>query len=82
MYLVSMETHPFIPWTRAHISCVSLDEYYDIAKSMGKKVKEVDKDAMLEYVQKSGGQIIQRKELPSMQYLLLYVNSATSVSFF
>ena len=32
-----------------------------IAKSMGKEVKEVDKDAMLEYVQKSGGQIIKRK---------------------
>ena len=28
---------------------------------MGKEVKEVDKDAMLEYVQKSGGQIIKRK---------------------
>ena len=55
-----MET-PFIPWTGAYVSGVSLDEYYDIAKSMGKEVKEVDKDAMLEYVQKSGGQIIKRK---------------------
>ena len=51
----------FIPWTGAYVSGVSLDEYYDIAKSMGKEVKEVDKDAMLEYVQKSGGQIIKRK---------------------
>ena len=47
----------FIPWTGAYVSGVSLDEYYDIAKSMGKEVK----DAMLEYVQKSGGQIIKRK---------------------
>ena len=51
----------FIPWTGAYVSGVSLDEYYDIAKSMGKEVKEVDKDAMLEYVQKSGGPIIKRK---------------------
>ena len=51
----------FIPWTGAYVSGVSLDEYYDIAKSMGKEVKEVDKDAVLEYVQKSGGQIIKRK---------------------
>ena len=51
----------FIPWTGAYVSGVSLDEYYDIAKSMGKEVKEVDKDAMLEYVQKSGGQIISKK---------------------
>ena len=51
----------FIPWTGAYVSGVSLDEYYDIAQSMGKEVKEVDKDAMLEYVQKSGGQIIKRK---------------------
>ena len=51
----------FIPWTGAYVSGVSLDEYYDIVKSMGKEVKEVDKDAMLEYVQKSGGQIIKRK---------------------
>ena len=51
----------FIPWTGAYVSGVSLDEYYDIAKSMGKEVKEVDKDAMLEYVQKSGGQVIANK---------------------
>ena len=51
----------FIPWTGAYVSGVSLDEYYDIVKSMGKEVKEVDKDAMLEYVQKSGGQIISKK---------------------
>ena len=51
----------FVPWSGTYISGVSMDEYYEIAKSMGKEVKEVDKDAMLEYVQKSGGQIIKRK---------------------
>lgn len=51
----------FFPWSGTYISGVSMDEYYEIAKSTGKEVKEVDKDAMLEYVQKSGGQIIKRK---------------------
>lgn len=51
----------FIPWSGAYISGVSLDEYYEIAKSMGKEVKEVDKDAMLDYVQKSGGEVIKKK---------------------
>lgn len=51
----------FIPWTGAYISGVSVDEYYELAKSLGKEVKELDKEAMLEYVQKSGGQIIAKK---------------------
>ena len=61
MLFIGFRDTSFIPWTGAYVSGVSLDEYYDIAKSMGKEVKEVDKDAMLEYVQKSGGQIIKRK---------------------
>ena len=48
----------FIPWTGAYISGVSVDEYYQLAKSLGKDVEELDKDKMLEYVQKSGGKII------------------------
>lgn len=51
----------FIPWTGAYISGVSVDEYYQLAKSLGKDVKELDKDKMLEYVQKSGGKIIAKK---------------------
>lgn len=51
----------FIPWSGAYVSGVSLDEYYDIVKSMGKEVKKVDKDAMLNYVQKSGGEVIKKK---------------------
>lgn len=51
----------FIPWTGAYISGVSTDEYYDLMKSMGRKIDKVDKDAMLEYVQKSGGAIIANK---------------------
>ena len=51
----------FIPWTGAYISGVSLDEYYASMRNMGKKVEEIDKDAMLEYVRKSGGKIIANK---------------------
>lgn len=51
----------FIPWTGAYISGVSTDEYYEIMKAHGKDVEKLDKDAMLEYVQKSGGKIISKK---------------------
>ena len=44
----------FIPWTGAYISGLSTDEYYEEMKAHGKDVKPLDKEAMLEYVQKSG----------------------------
>lgn len=51
----------FIPWSGAYISGVSVDEYYEIEKKLGKDIEPVDKEAMLQYVQKSGGQIISKK---------------------
>ena len=51
----------FIPWTGAYISGLSTDEYYEEMKAHGKDVKPLDKEAMLEYVQKSGGKIIANK---------------------
>lgn len=51
----------FIPWTGAYISGVSLDEYYDLMQNLGKNIEKVDKDEMLNYVQKSGGKIIANK---------------------
>ncbi|MDO5424846.1 MAG: L-lactate dehydrogenase [Eubacteriales bacterium] len=52
----------FIPWTGAYISGVSVDEYYEIMKSQGRTdVEKLDKEAMLTYVQKSGGKIIANK---------------------
>lgn len=51
----------FIPWTGAYISGVSLDEYYDLMKSRGKDIDELNKDEMLDYVQKSGGMVIANK---------------------
>ena len=51
----------FIPWSAARISGVTVDEYYDMLPELGKDVKPLDKDEMLTYVQKSGGQIIANK---------------------
>lgn len=51
----------FIPWSAARISGMNVDEYYEDAKRFGKKLKPLDKDAMLTYVQKSGGQVIANK---------------------
>ena len=51
----------FIPWTGAYISGLSTDEYYEEMKAHGKDVKPLDKEAMLEYVQKSVGKVIAKK---------------------
>ena len=51
----------FIPWTGAYISGLSTDEYYEEMKAHGKDVKPLDKEAMLEDVQKSGGKVIAKK---------------------
>lgn len=51
----------FIPWTGTYISGLSTDEYYEEMKAHGKDVKPLDKEAMLEYVQKSGGKVIAKK---------------------
>ena len=51
----------YVPWSNAYVSGVHVDEYYEIMKKLGKDVKAIDKDAMEEYVHKSGGQIIANK---------------------
>ena len=51
----------FIPWSGAYISGVSVDEYYELEKKLGKDIEPIDKEAMLQYVQKSGGEIISKK---------------------
>lgn len=51
----------FVPWSNAYISGVHVDEYYEIMKKLGKDVKKIDKEAMEEYVRKSGGMIIANK---------------------
>ena len=51
----------FIPWSCASISAVPIDEYPEAMKRLGREVEPVDKDAMIEYVRKSGGKIIANK---------------------
>ena len=50
----------FIPWSCATISVVPVDDYTKASGREG-KIDELDKDEMLTYVQKSGGQIIANK---------------------
>ena len=47
--------------TGAYISGLSTDEYYEVMKAHGKDIAPLDREAMLEYVQKSGGQVIAKK---------------------
>ncbi|MBP3577625.1 MAG: L-lactate dehydrogenase [Lachnospiraceae bacterium] len=51
----------FVPWSKASISSIPMDEYAELMKARGVDVEPIDKDAMLEYVQKSGGKIIANK---------------------
>ena len=40
----------FIPWTGVYVSGIHVDEYVNVAQHMGKDVKPIDKDEMIEYV--------------------------------
>ena len=51
----------FIPWSIANVCGVPADEYVELVKNIDKDVKEVDKEAMITYVRKSGGQVIANK---------------------
>ncbi len=51
----------FIPWSGSFISGVHIDEYHDLMNSRNMNIPAVDKDAVLHYVQKSGGTIIKNK---------------------
>lgn len=51
----------FIPWSAARIGGINVDDYYENAERFGKKIERLDKEAMLTYVQKSGGQVIANK---------------------
>jgi len=51
----------FIPWSSVRISAVGVDDYPAVMKKSGKEFAPVDKDAMIDYVRKSGGNIIAKK---------------------
>ena len=51
----------FVAWSIARISGATPEQYHNMMKAYGKNFKELDKDAMVEYVHKSGGKIIENK---------------------
>ena len=51
----------FVPWSSACISAIPIDKYPAVMKASGVDVEPIDKEAMIEYVRKSGGKIIANK---------------------
>ena len=51
----------FVPWSKTYISAVPISEYASTMKNSGVDATPIDKDEMLQYVQKSGGKIIANK---------------------
>lgn len=51
----------FVPWSCATIAAVPVDNYPAVMQASGVSVDPIDKDAMIEYVRKSGGKIIANK---------------------
>ena len=51
----------FVPWSKTYISAVPISEYASTMKNSGLEAAPINKDDMLEYVQKSGGKIIANK---------------------
>ena len=51
----------FIPWSGSFVSGVHIDEYHQLMNTRNMNIAPLDKDHMLEYVQKSGGTIIKYK---------------------
>ena len=51
----------FIPWSGSFVSGVHIDEYHQLMNTRNMNIAPLDKDHILEYVQKSGGTIIKYK---------------------
>ena len=51
----------FVPWSFAKISGTSFDEYAEMMKKHNKYITPLDKEGIVEYIHKSGGQIIANK---------------------
>lgn len=51
----------FIPWSCADVSGAEIDEFVEMAKNLDKDIEPLDKEKMIDYVRKSGGQIIANK---------------------
>ncbi len=51
----------FVPWSGADIATVNIDDYCESMKKYGSDLHKLDKDAMEDYVHKSGGEVIAKK---------------------
>ncbi|MCI8565065.1 MAG: L-lactate dehydrogenase [Lachnospiraceae bacterium] len=51
----------FVPWSCAEVSGAELNQFLELRRKSGRLSEELDREAMVEYVHKSGGQIIARK---------------------
>lgn len=51
----------FVPWSGAYISGANVDDYQKLMREFGREISDLDKDAMEEYVRKSGGKVIANK---------------------
>lgn len=51
----------FVPWSIAQVSGVNIDEYVQLRAGIDPEIVDVDKDAMTEFVHKSGGKVIANK---------------------
>lgn len=51
----------FVPWSLAQVSGVNMDEFVQLMSEHNSEIAHVDKDAMTEYVHKSGGKVIANK---------------------
>lgn len=51
----------FVPWSGAYISGATIDEYHKLMQDLNRDIPELDKEAMEEYVRKSGGKVIANK---------------------
>ena len=51
----------FVPWSRAFVSCVHIDEYHRLMSQKNPEIKPLDKEYMIDYVRNSGGVIIKNK---------------------
>lgn len=51
----------FIAWSCSRVSAIHVDDYPNAMKSIGRHVEPIDREAMMDYVRKSGSKIIENK---------------------
>ncbi|MDO4491125.1 MAG: L-lactate dehydrogenase [Lachnospiraceae bacterium] len=51
----------FVPWSITRVAGSKIEDHIEMMRALGKDVKDVDYDELIEYVRKSGGKIIANK---------------------